>query len=57
MFGKSHSNSFFLLVAIFEIFEFLFKFKINVIGPGQNFEYNFKKLPLTLQSLLNLSKL
>ena len=48
--GNLTAIVFFLLVTILEIWEFLFKFKTNVIGPGQNFLYNLKKLLLKLQS-------
>ena len=36
-FGNLTANVFFLLVTNFEILEFFFKSKTNVIGPGQNF--------------------
>ena len=36
-FGNLTAKVFFLLVTILEIFEFFFKSKINVRGPGQNF--------------------
>ena len=45
-FGNLTARVFFLFVAIFEIFEFFFRFRTNVIGPGQNFLYNLKKLLL-----------
>ena len=35
--GNLTAKVFFLLVAILEIFEFFFKSRMNVIGPGQNF--------------------
>ena len=47
------AKEFLLLVAILEIFEFLCKFKTNVIGPGQNFLYKSKNLLSKLQSFLN----
>ena len=36
-FGNLTAKDFFLLVTNLEILEFFFKFKTNVIGPGQNF--------------------
>ena len=56
-FGNLTAREFFLLVTNFEIFDFFFKFKTNVIGPGQNFLYSFKKFLFNSQSFLRLCKL
>ena len=55
-FGNLTAREFFLFVAIFEIFEFFFKFSTNDKGPGQNFLYNLKKLLFSLQSFFNFFK-
>ena len=49
-FGNLTASVFFLFVAIFEIFEFFFKFRIKVIGPGDNFLNSFRKLSFKIQS-------
>ena len=49
-FGNLTAKVFFLLVTNLEIFEFFFKSKTNVIGPGQNFLYSLRKFLLKLQS-------
>ena len=36
-FGNLTAREFFPFVTNFEILDFFFKFKTNVIGPGQNF--------------------
>ena len=41
-FGNLTARLFFLFVTILEIFEFFFKLRMNVIGPGQNFLYNLR---------------
>ena len=51
--GNLTASEFLLLVAILEIFEFFFKSKIKVIGPGQNLWYNLIKSLLNSQSFLN----
>ena len=44
MFWNLTAKVFLLLVAILEIFDFCFKLRIKVRGPGQKFLYNLKKI-------------
>ena len=53
-FGNLIATVFNLAKANDDIFDFLFFFKMNVIGPGQNFLYSLKKLSFNKTSLFAL---
>ena len=55
-FGTLAAMVFFPTLAILEIFEFFFFFKINVIGPGQKALYSFLKLVFIIASFFKAFK-